>query len=55
MAGEMKIQIRQTSNSGSEAAIRRHRVLVDRPEAKGGRDAGPIGGELFLPAIGGLL
>ena len=53
MAGEMKIQIRQTSDSGSEAEIRRHRVPVDRPEAKGGHDAGPMGGELFLTAIGG--
>ena len=35
MAGEMKILIRQTSDSGSEAEIRRHRVPVDRPEAKG--------------------
>jgi putative redox protein len=28
-------------------------VLIDRPETKGGSDAGPMGGELFLAAIGG--
>ena len=49
----MKIQIRQTSVSGSEAAIRGHRVAVDRPVEKGGGDAGPMGGELFLASIGG--
>ncbi|MDE3196209.1 MAG: OsmC family protein [Acidobacteriota bacterium] len=33
--------------------MREHRVLIDRPEAKGGSDAGPMGGELFLASIGG--
>ena len=49
----MKIQIRQTSPSTSEAAIRGHRVSIDRPTEKGGADAGPMGGELFLTAVGG--
>ena len=53
MANQMKIQLRQVSASGSEAAIRGHRVMVDRPAAKGGADSGPMGGELFLGAIGG--
>jgi len=53
MANEIKIAIRQTSASTSEAAIRQHKVLVDRPESKGGADQGPMGGELFLAAIGG--
>jgi putative redox protein len=53
MANEIAIQIRQTSATTSEAAIREHRVLIDRPTAKGGSDAGPMGGELFLAAIGG--
>jgi putative redox protein len=53
MAGEMKIQLRQISASASEAAIGRHRVTLDRPAAKGGTDAGPMGGELFLAAVGG--
>jgi len=53
MASEMKIQLRQTSPSATEATIGRHRVVIDRPVAKGGSDAGPMGGELFLAAVGG--
>jgi putative redox protein len=53
MANEMKIQIRQVSAAASEATIRRHKVLIDRPIAKDGTDQGPMGGELFLSAIGG--
>lgn len=33
--------------------MRSHRVLVDRPVEKGGADTGPMGGELFLAAVGG--
>ena len=53
MANEMKIQLRQISASTSEATIGRHQVFIDRPVAKGGSDAGPMGGELFLAAVGG--
>src|SRR5271156_4647964 len=53
MASEMNIQLRQISASPSEATIGRHQVLIDRPVAKGGSDAGPMGGELFLAAVGG--
>ena len=53
MANEMRIQLRQLSPSASEATIRNHQVLVDRPAAKGGADWGPMGGELFLAAVGG--
>src|ERR1700689_3155638 len=53
MANEMKIEIRRISPSATEAAIGRHRVVIDRPVAKGGGDAGPMGGELFLAAVGG--
>jgi putative redox protein len=53
MANDMKIQLRQTSPSASEATIRQHHVRIDRPAAKGGSDAGPMGGELFLAAVGG--
>jgi putative redox protein len=49
----MKIEIRQIGPSSSQAAIREHRVLIDRPLTKGGADAGPMGGELFLAAVGG--
>jgi putative redox protein len=47
------IQVRQTGSSTSAATIRRHTILVDRPTDKGGADEGPMGGELFLAAIGG--
>ncbi len=50
---EMKIRVRQVGPSTSEATIREHKVLVDRPEAKGGADEGPMGGEYFLVAVGG--
>ena len=53
MANEIKIAIRQTAASTSEAAIRQHGVTIDRPASKGGADQGPMGGELFLAAIGG--
>jgi putative redox protein len=53
MTSEMKIQLRQISASTSEATIRQHQVFIDRPAAKGGSDAGPMGGELFLAAVGG--
>ena len=33
--------------------MRSHQVLVDRPVEKGGADEGPMGGELFLAAVGG--
>jgi putative redox protein len=49
----MKIHLRQTAASASEATIRGHKVAIDRPLDKGGADAGPMGGELFLAAIGG--
>ena len=53
MANEIKIAIRQTAPSTSEAAIRQHKLNIDRPASKGGEDQGPMGGELFLAAIGG--
>jgi putative redox protein len=53
MAGEIKVLLKQVSGSTSEAQIGTHRVLVDRPVSKGGADLGPMGGELFLSAIGG--
>ena len=49
----MTIRVHQTSPSASEAAIRGHRVAIDRPVEKGGSDAGPMGGELFLAAVAG--
>jgi putative redox protein len=53
MASQISVEIRQISASASEAIIGRHQVTIDRPVAKGGTDAGPMGGELFLAAVGG--
>ena len=53
MAGEIKIQLSQISASATEATMRTHIVPIDRPAAKGGTDIGPMGGELFLAAVGG--
>ena len=51
---EVKVQLCQVGPSTSEATLPRgHKVLVDRPEAKGGADKGPMGGEYFLTAVGG--
>jgi len=50
---EMKIELRQVSESTSEASMRDHHVLIDRPQEKGDADRGPMGGELFLASIGG--
>ena len=53
MPSILAIQIRQTGAATSEAGIRQHKVLIDRPTSKGGDDQGPMGGELFLASIGG--
>jgi len=51
----MTIALRHTSGSATEAAIRQHRVTIDRPVEKGGGDTGPMGGELFLASVGVIL
>ncbi|MEQ1948523.1 MAG: OsmC family protein [Bryobacteraceae bacterium] len=53
MANQIIVDLAQTGPSTSEVTVRKHKLLVDRPEAKGGADQGPMGGELFLAAIGG--
>ena len=53
MPNEMKVQLVQVSASTSDASIRDHSVLIDRPATKGGADKGPMGGELFLASVGG--
>ena len=50
---EILIKVAQTGSSTSQAAVRGHTVVIDRPEAKGGADEGPMGGELFLAGLGG--
>jgi len=50
---EIKIQVRQSGPSTSEATVRTHKFAIDRPTAKGGADHGPMGGEYFLASVGG--
>lgn len=50
---QLSATVKQLDQSASEGIIRDHRVVIDRPEAKGGSDAGPMGGELLLAALGG--
>ena len=51
---EIRVSVtQQQDTTASVAEIRQHRVGVDRPEAKGGSDTGPMGGELLLASIGG--
>lgn len=47
------VELAQVAPTTTEASIRHHAVRVDRPETKGGADAGPMGGELLLAALGG--
>ncbi len=50
---EIKVSVEQTSGSTSRGQARNHTVLCDRPQSKGGADAGAMGGELFLMGLGG--
>jgi putative redox protein len=53
MANKVTVQMNQVSPTTSEGTIRQHKVLIDRPEAKGGEDRGAMGGELLLASLGG--
>lgn len=51
---EISVEVRQVEQTTtSEGVARQHKVLIDRPEAKGGLDKGAMGGELLLLALGG--
>ena len=45
--------VKQHGPSASEATVRGHRLTMDRPQAKGGGDAGMMGGEALLSGLGG--
>jgi len=53
VADKIHVSLKQKGRATSEAVIRAHRVLIDRPKAKAGEDRGPMGGELLLAALGG--
>jgi len=45
--------LKQISPYATEADVRGHTTLIDRPESKGGTDRGAMGGEHLLVALGG--
>jgi putative redox protein len=45
--------VQQAGASSSKGTVRTHSAIVDRPEAKGGTDQGPMGGEYLLLGLGG--
>ena len=53
MSATVEVQIRQIATTASQAAARGHTLVTDRPEAKGGEDRGPMGGEVLLVGLGG--
>ena len=53
MATTFAATVEHVQDTTSRVTVRSHSVLVDRPAAKGGRDAGPIGGEYMLVSLGG--
>ena len=49
----MQFTIKQTGDTTSQAVVREHSVIIDRPTEKGGHDKGPMGGEFLLIGLGG--
>ena len=47
------VNLNQVNDATTAAHIRSHAIDIDRPEAKGGRDQGAMGGELLLASLGG--
>ena len=50
---EISVALKQHGETASLATIRDHRFVLDRPETKGGTNAGPMGGEALLASVGG--
>ena len=53
MPRTIRVDVAQVGPATSQATVRSHTVLIDRPVDKGGDDRGPLGGELLLVALGG--
>ena len=51
----LNVVLNQLNGTTSVAKARHHSLKIDRPEAKGGQDMGPLGGEVFLMGLGGCL
>ncbi|WP_209442606.1 hypothetical protein RFN58_22965 [Streptomyces iakyrus] len=50
---EIGVSLRPAGGSVVVGQARDHTVTIDRPKEKEGTDAGPMGGELLLLALGG--
>jgi putative redox protein len=49
----MTVALDQSGRTATVATIRNHSIMMDRPATNGGSDAGPMGGETLLAAVGG--
>ena len=47
------VTVDQLDHSASQGTARNHTMIMDRPEAKGGQNLGPMGGEALLMGLGG--
>jgi len=47
------VAVDQLDASSSRGQARDHEIIMDRPEAKGGQNKGPMGGEALLLGLGG--
>ncbi|MES9935321.1 MAG: OsmC family protein [Sedimenticola sp.] len=47
------VTVDQVDHSASKGHAREHSLIMDRPEAKGGQNKGPLGGETLLLGLGG--
>jgi len=50
---QVQVSVDQIGPTASEGKAREHKVVMDRPEAKGGENRGAMGGENLLMALGG--
>jgi uncharacterized NAD(P)/FAD-binding protein YdhS/uncharacterized OsmC-like protein len=53
LMNHITVELRRDGATATLSQIRGHEVVVDRPTASEGSDAGPMGGELLLASIGG--
>lgn len=47
------VKVEQVDSTSSRSNARGHQLVMDRPEAKGGTNAGMMGGEAMLSGLGG--
>ena len=50
---KVNVSVEQIGPTASQGTAREHKVTMDRPEAKGGKNQGAMGGENLLMSLGG--